>query len=217
MAHLKLKTPPTQDPVSVAEAKDYLRVDGNLEDTRIETMIKAATSRLEFYTDQKFISQVWIQYMDGFPMASKDEWWDGVKELAISELYGPQPWIELLTGPVRQIVAFNTYADDGVAQLFPSTSYIVDTSGSFGRIALPMGGVWPTTILRKFNGIQIEMQVGISANAAGVPYDIKQAVLETVSIMYENRGDEKPAIPKSSMMLLEPYVRHKAGGVRVGR
>lgn len=209
--NLKLKTSPAEDPVTVTEAKDYLRVDGNLEDGRILTMIKAATLRLEAYCDQKFISQHWYQYMDCFPMAKSNDWWDGTREGAISQLYSPANNIELLLGPLRAVTAFNSYADDGVAVLFNSENYVLDTSGPYGRIALKISGVWPTTILRKVNGIEIDFEVGMSTNAAGLASDVKQSVLEYVAMLYENRGDEKTAIPVTAMALLEPHRRHKAG------
>lgn len=177
-------------------------------------MIKAATQSLEAYCDQKFISQTWSQFMDNWPSGSAYEpWWDGVRELPVSILNGCGGHIEILTGPIQSVTEFNTYADDGVANLFPSSSYIVDNSGPFGRVALPLGGVWPTTILRKLNGIEIKFIAGVAINAASTPSDIKQAVLEYVAQMYENRGDlEISKIPKTSMSLLLPYVRIKAGG-----
>lgn len=214
--NLKLKTAPAEDPVTVAEAKDYLRVDGSIEDGRILTMIKAATKRLEQYCDQKFISQHWYQYMDRFPMASSNDWWDGTKELAISELYSPSGIIDLLIGPLRAVNVFNTYADDNVAVVFSSDNFVLDTSGPFGRIALKLGGVWPTTVLRKVNGIEIDIEVGMASNAANLSHDIKQSVLEYVAMLYENRGDEKSAIPVTAMALLEPYRRFK-GGLPRGR
>ena len=216
MANLKLKTAPAEYPVSVSEAKDYLRVDGSLEDSRILTMIKAATTRLEKYVDQKFISQVWYQYMDNFQMKTSSDWWDGVREMATSEMYSPQPWLELMIGPMRVLNVFKTYADDGVGVTFNSSNYVLDTTGPYGRVALKLGGVWPTTILRKVNGIEIEFEVGIAANAASCPDDIKQAVLSYVATLYENRGDEKVVAPVTAMALLEPYKRFKVG-MQLGR
>jgi hypothetical protein len=212
MATTKLLVPPAETPVTVAEAKDYLRVDGNLEDGRIDTMIKAATQRLEEFCDQKFISQTWAQYLDTWPTRARNIWWDGVRELPISELYAGAGEIELLIGPVQSITEFNTYADDGVAQLFPSSNYIFDNSGTFGRIALPLGGVWPTTILRKLNGIEIKMICGIASAASDVPSSLKQAVLELVAHLYEHRGDEKQvAIPSAVALLCQPYKRTRLG------
>lgn len=211
MATLKLLQPPAEYPVTVEEAKTYLRVDGNHEDGRILTMISAAVESLEAYCDQKFISQKWAQYFDFWPKKSKQLWWDGVKELPVSELYSDSREICLMIGPLISIEEFNTYPDSGTAVLFPADQYIIDNSGPFGRIALPMGGVWPTTILRKLNGIEIKCTVGIAPNAAACPNTIKQAVLEFVGNLYEQRGDEKTVIPNTSMMLLNPYKRYKAG------
>lgn len=179
-------------------------------------MIKAATSRLEQLIDQKFISQVWYQYMDYFPMKTRSDWWDGVREMATSELYSPQPWLELMIGPMRDVNAFKTYADDGVGATFDSSNYVLDTTGPYGRIALKLGGVWPVTILRKVNGIEVEFEVGIAADQASCPAVIKQAVLSYVATLYENRGDEKVVVPVTAMALLEPYKRFKAG-IQLGR
>lgn len=213
MARTKLLIPPSETPVSVVEAKEYLRVDGNLEDGRIDTMIRAATQRLEEFCDQKFITQTWAQYLDCWPTRAREGmWWDGVRQMPISELYTGAGEIELLIGPVQNVTEFNTYADDGVAQLFPSTSYIVDNVGTFGRVALPLGGVWPTTILRKLNGIEIKFTCGMATTAADVPAGVKQAVLEMVAHLYEHRGDEKQiAIPSAVALLMQPFQRTRLG------
>jgi len=215
MAHLKLITAPAESPVTVAEAKAYLRVDGSSEDARIQTMISAATKRLEDYCDTKFIEQEWAQYMDCWPNFYKEVWWDGVREMPVSELYTQGGIIQLLTGPVTSVEEFNTYADNGTPILFASNQYIVDTTGPFGRISLPIGGVWPPTILRKVNGIEIKFTAGLADSAANLAADVKQAVLEYVANMFEKRGDEskdKTVVPNASLYLLEPYRRFKTGG-----
>lgn len=209
MVSLKLKTAPTEDPVSVTEAKEYLRVDGSDEDSRILTMIKAATLSLENYCDQKFIEQTWIEYHDAFPMASAKDWWDGTKEMAISEIWSQAREIKLSLGRVVSLVAVKTYADDNVAILMDPSTYQVDTAGDYGRLALRIGETWPTTILRKVNGVEIEYVVGLAANAAALSQNIKQAVLEFVGHMYEHRGDEKMAVPSLCLHLMEPFKRFK--------
>lgn len=213
MARTKLLVAPVLLPVTVQEAKDYLRVDGSLEDSRIELMIKAATQRLEEFCDQKFLTQDWVQYLDCWPSRARDDmWWDGVREMPVSELYSGSDSIDLLIGPVQTVLEFNTYADDGVAELFPSTSYIVDNVGTFGRVALPLGGVWPTTILRKLNGIEIKVRCGIATTRETLPAGLRQAVLELVAHMYEHRGDEKQtAIPSMVALLCQPFQRTRIG------
>jgi len=213
MALLKKLAAALEQPVTVQEAKDYLSVDGASEDSRIALMIEAATQRLEDYCDQRFIEQTWAQYLDCWPTRVRGGmWWDGVREMPISELYTGAEEIEMLIGPVRQVLEFNTYADDGVAELFPASGYIVDSVGSIGRVALPLGGVWPTTILRKLNGIEIKFTAGMAATAAEVPPTIKQAVLELVAHLYEHRGDEKQvAIPSVVSLMMAPYKRTRLG------
>jgi len=76
----------------------------------------------------------------------------------------------------------------------------------------PLGGVWPTTILRKLNGIEIKFTAGMAATAAEVPPTIKQAVLELVAHLYEHRGDEKQvAIPSVVSLMMAPYKRTRLG------
>jgi uncharacterized phiE125 gp8 family phage protein len=176
-------------------------------------MIKAATLKLEAYVDQKFIAQTWAQYMDCWPVSYKETWWDGVRDMPVSELYSQSGSIEIMAGPLRSVTEFNTYTDSNVAILLPSSQYVVDLSNPVGRVALPLGGTWPATILKKNSGIEIKFVAGISDNAAGVPSEIKQAVLEYVAALYENRGDlDANKIPVASMALLENYRRFKAGG-----
>lgn len=172
-------------------------------------MIKAATLSLENYCDQKFIEQTWIEYHDALPMAQKNDWWDGVREIPISELWSQGREIKLSLGRVIELVAFNTYADDNVAIPFDPSNYQVDTAGDHGRLALVIGATWPTTILRKVNGIEMEYKVGVASNAASLPQNIKSAVLEYVARLYEHRGDEKTAIPSLCLTLLEPFKRFK--------
>lgn len=174
-------------------------------------MINSAVYRLEAYCDTKFIHETWYQYFDMWPQQQKNDWWDGVRDLPISELWNQAKEIKLSLGPVVQVNAINTFADDGIAQLFDSSNYVVDTSGKQGRIALKIGATWPTTILRKINGIEIEFQVGLSDSAANTHSYVKQAILEYVAQMYEQRGDEKTPIPNSSINLLQPLMRYKAG------
>lgn len=205
-ANLKLIAGPSEDPVTVADAKDYLRIDNSSEDARILTMIKAATISLESFVGQKFISQVWDVFLDGFeaPKSKNDPWWDGSKDGPISMFSGQCSNIYLPIGPMISLDEFSTYGDDGVAVNAQVSDYIADTIGPRARVGLKLGGLWPTTVLRSSNGVRFRLTVGISANAATLPSDIRQAVLEFIAHMYENRGDQNEMkIPPHVMTLIE--------------
>ena len=206
MAQLKILNPPTQKPVSLEEVKDYLRLDGTAEDNLLNSLIDASTVAIENHIGQKIMAQDWVQYLDGWPKNAKPMWWDGTRELAISELYGGSPEIQLLIGPLISVNEFNTYADDGVPILFAPQNYIVDTVGPYGRIVLPLGGVWPTTILRQVNGIEIKFTAGIAQDPHQVPEPLKQGVLAMVAYLYEHRGDEvQVSMPREVGLMIANY------------
>lgn len=61
---LRLVTPPEVEPVTVEEAKQYLRIDTNEEDGMLESLIKAAREVLEQYTLRAFLRQTWELVLD---------------------------------------------------------------------------------------------------------------------------------------------------------
>jgi len=61
---LRLVTPPQLEPVTVEEAKQHLRIDGNEEDDYIASLITVARQRAEEYTRRAFISQTWELALD---------------------------------------------------------------------------------------------------------------------------------------------------------
>lgn len=202
-----LITAPASLAVDLTTVKTFLRVDGTAEDTLITSMIKAATKRLEAETDQKFFTQTWDVYLDSFPTNYKnnDQWWDGTRDGAISEMNSPCNYINLPFGPVQSITYFKTYDEDNTEYTFTSTLYSTDLISPVPKIALKIGSAWPQTVLRPVNGIQIRGVFGY----ATVPDDIQEAIKQMVGILYEHRGDEMPKIPTTVSMLIEPYRRMK--------
>lgn len=212
MSELLLITPPPTTVVTTDEAKEYLRVDNDVEDGRINTMIKAATRKLEAYTGVCFITQTWDVFLDCFPLQTlKGPWWEGVREGAIGDVFSKAQNIVLPIGRAQALVEFSTYGDDNVAVAATIGDYIVDTVGQRARVGLKVGGVWPQTVLRSNNGIRFRIRCGFGA-AADVPDDIREAILEAVSHMYENRGDQdKMKLPAHVFEMVEHYRRYKVG------
>lgn len=64
-----LVTKPANEPISLAEAKKFLRVDHTDEDTLIEALIKAARQQIEELTRQVLIEQTWQAQFSSFPAA----------------------------------------------------------------------------------------------------------------------------------------------------
>lgn len=217
-----LVTAPAQLPLSLEAVKTFLRVDGSSEDDLITLQIKAATRRLEALCDAKFVTQTWDVFFDSTPLKAKDDWWDGVREGAISEMYVPARFLNLPFGPMQSVTGVYTYDDANTEYEFTNTNYFADTSGPFGRIGLKTGSVWPATVLRPSSGLKVRAVFGFGAGyipaddpdpavESTIPEDIQEAIKQFTGILYEHRGDELPKIPASVSMLLEPYRRFKVG------
>lgn len=218
----KLLTAPTVSPLSVDEVKAYLKIDGNDENDLIQALIDAATQRVESYIDKKLIEQEWAIYFDRLPSYGRAQpWTDGVIDASVaSVLGGALSVIDLPFGPMMTLEEFNTYSDDGTKVVSNIGDFDIDTEGPFGRVCLKQGGVWPTTVLRGVNGIEIVATFGFGETADDVPVAIKQAIKLMVGKLYEDRGDDRDgemgglgalAIPKTAMFLLEPHRSIKVG------
>lgn len=67
-------TDPATEPVSLAEAKAHLRVDGSDEDAVIEAMIGAARDYCESYCNRAWAESTWLYIVDTLP-AGDDALW----------------------------------------------------------------------------------------------------------------------------------------------
>jgi hypothetical protein len=69
MPGLTIETPAAQDPVLLADAKNFLRIDSFMtdDDTLISALISAATATCENWTRRSFIQKKFKQTLDAFP------------------------------------------------------------------------------------------------------------------------------------------------------
>jgi uncharacterized phiE125 gp8 family phage protein len=164
---LKRTVEPTEEPVSLDEAKSQCRVDTSDDDTFITGLIVAARQYVEGASRRAFITQTW--------RLSLDEW-PGDDEIEL-----PKPPLVSVTSVI--------YKDTVGAQTTLSSSlYIVDTDSEPGRVKLAYGESWPSDTLYPANPIQITYVAGYGA-AAAVPAWVKQAIKLIVGHWYENREE----------------------------
>lgn len=182
MPGLSLVTAPTVEPIAVAEAKEFCRieVDQHDEDDLVERLIVAARKRCEEWRGRAFITQTWDYFLDEFPV---DDWW-------IS-----QPII-LPRAPLISVTSVK-YTPDGVStQTVSASDYYVDTSNIFVPRILPnINKSWPGDLLRVANGVEIRFVVGYGTGAESVPEQTRLALNQLVAYWYENR-DAMNEIPQ---------------------
>lgn len=201
---------PTTEPLTLAEAKAHLRVDGADDDTLINSLIMATRMMAEEYTRRAFITQSWRLWLDAFPGDEQGGWWDGVQDGPTALIVKRS--INLPRAPLQSVTVVQTYDDANNATTFLSGNYFVDTGSEPGRLALRNSAAWPQQG-RAVNGISIDFVAGYGA-ASAVPQPLKQGMLAHMAQLYEQRGDgvlisgQAPAakaLPEITTTLYAPY------------
>jgi uncharacterized phiE125 gp8 family phage protein len=188
---LKLKrlAEPQELPLSLGEAKTFLRVD------------ESATAEI--------IAQTWRLTLDRWPERSSllNQDWEGWREGA--DIVTRRDVIEIPRPPLQSVTSFRIFDTADTASEVATTVYFVDTEGEPGRVGPRFGQTWPVTTLRPHNGIQITFVAGYGVDWNAVPDALPQAVRLLLAHFYEDRGAcDQPsaaALPASVQALLRPY------------
>jgi len=179
---------PAAEPVGLAEAKAYLRIDGDDEDELVGMLVTAARLTVEVECGRALIQQRWRLSLDRWPRGCE---------------------IRVPIAPFRACEAVRVHAGAGTPSLVPPDAYIADAAEEGGRIL--MTGT-PPAPARRAGGIEADIVVGYGPRAGDVPGPLRQAVRLLVARWFERRGDdpldEGPArLPGDVAALLAPYRR----------
>ena len=162
--------PPAMEPVTLAEARQFLRLDQTEEDDLLATLITAARLMIEAAAGRCLIEQRWRILRDRWPG-------DGTIRLPLS--------------PVMRIEAARVYDLLGAAQPVAETALALDTGIDPPRIRI--AGDVPE-IGRSRAAIEIDLVAGYGATSAAVPAPLRQAVLRLAARWFEERGDSPATI-----------------------
>jgi uncharacterized phiE125 gp8 family phage protein len=180
---------PAIEPVALADAKKWLKLETSDDDDVIGALITAARLMVEAQIRRMLITQTWRLIYDRWPSSRL---------------------IKLPLAPFQSLIAMRVYDANGTAQAVSSSLYYVDSVPDAARIIF---GAPPPTPGRATAGIEIDVIVGYGATAASVPEPLRQAIRMLVTDWYENRGDSGAdganALPPSVRMLVAPYQRPK--------
>lgn len=181
-----LLTGPQIEPVTLADIKGYLRLDGNDEDRLLHSLITAARLMVEAESGRCLIGQTWRLVIDRWPGGG---------------------CIRLPLSPVSGIVGARVFDGDGVASSVEADALRLDRGGDPAVIAVAGTVVHPG---RLFAGIEIDVRAGYGEGMGDVPPPLRQAVRVIVARWFELRGDwpeQVPAIPPEARALIAPYRR----------
>lgn len=179
-----LLTAPAAEPLLLAEAKAFLRVEHGDDDDVIASLIAAARLHVEAQTRRALVTQTWRLTRDAWPADGR---------------------LSVTPAPLQALTAVRVTDAIGNAVSIDLQSFVVDTAGSavvFAPWAMTQPG-------RGAAGIELDVTVGYGDAASDVPEPLRQAVRLLVAHWYENRGlatsGAVNVLPATVAALLAPY------------
>ena len=180
---IKIITPPSVEPITLEEAKQHLRVDGNDDDILIMSLIKQAREWCEDYQNRKYITQTLELVLDTFPNGN-----------AI---------VFNSCSPVQKVESIKYYDENRQEYLFDESNYIADLDGFVNRVVLNRGKHWPRIELQSVNAIRIRVVAGYGDEGDKIPEAIKWAIILQMKLLYDDyRPEEKTKLEEARNALL---------------
>lgn len=172
---LDIITPPTIEPVTLAEAKLNLSIDGTESDLLIPRKIKAAREACEQQLSRAILEQTWELAIDAFP--------DGA--------------IELARPRVLSIVSVKYIDTSGVEQTLSPTAYTLDASTLPGYVLPAYGTSWPTARDGTANAVRVRFTCGYGSTVASVPESVREWINAHVALAMRHReaASDRPLTP----------------------
>jgi uncharacterized phiE125 gp8 family phage protein len=180
-----LLTGPAVEPLSLDEARAFLRVEHNDDDPLIAALIVGARMHVEGQGKIALVSQDRRIVLDRWPHHGR---------------------IAVRPGPLKALKAARVYDCHGESQTIDLQAFVPDRGASALAImpwTMPVPG-------RIAAGIELDVTVGFGDAAADVPEPLRQAIRLLVAHWYENRSlvaanGNSTVLPSTVVALISPY------------
>lgn len=175
--HVELITPAAEPAVSLATAKNFLRVEHSADDDLITSLVTAAVGWVEGHTNLALVSSTWKQYETNFQEFEIYKW------------------------PVTSISSITYLDNDGARQTLSSDVY--ELGKGLSGVRLNYDQSWPSYRSDE-QAIEITFVAGYE-DAASVPAQIVSAILVHVGWAYETRRAQEKFPEQVLRSLLNNY------------
>jgi uncharacterized phiE125 gp8 family phage protein len=177
-----LLAPPASEPLSLAEAKSFLRVEHDADDELIAALLAAARHAVELATRRVLVTQTWRIVLDRWPAAGR--------------IVSP-------VNPLRTLEAARVLAGDGTDAALDVDAFALDTASLPGVIAFDRANLAEPG--RALAGIEIDVTAG-HGEASDLPPPLVQAIRLLLAQGYEQRDRVQPdALPQTVAALVRPF------------
>lgn len=191
---LSLVTAPTDEPVTLDDARLQCRIDYADEDDLLDSLIAAAREWVESSTHRALLTQTWDLKLDAFPCAGEA--------------------IVLPKSPLQSVTSVTYYDQAGDLQTWDDALYTVDApsgaqAGS-GSIYPNYREIYPATQDIP-NAVIVRFVAGYGTSGASVPASLRQAILMRVLDWWETGrastvvGNIVTPVPHTLEALIWPY------------
>ncbi|MGL1922047.1 MAG: head-tail connector protein [Hyphomicrobiales bacterium] len=182
---LILETAAVGEPVTLNEVKNYLKIENNIEDVLIASMITAARVQLETRLSRALLRQFWSIYLDVLPFDCE---------------------IKLPLNPVISVESLAVIDVDGIYNDLSIDGYIYNVKVEPALLKVTQN---LPSIGSEYSGIRVQFWAGYGAAPQDVPAPILQAIMHLVAFWYENRGPiasgEIHQIPLMVLDMIAPF------------
>ena len=177
---------PSTEPLTLAEAKLFLRVDTTAENALITGMIVAARQFVETYTRRSLVTQTWDCKYQGFMDTRRP-------------LYVPH-------APLQSVTSITYLDEDGDAQTLDSSYYSVRTfsgpTAGRGYVDLNDDIALPSLYTDALYPVTMRVVCGYGA-AAAVPDGLKAALYLMLGDLYEQRQETMTSVSSKTQTTME--------------
>lgn len=189
-----LITPPTLEPLTLAEAKAHLRVEVPDDDALIASYIIAAREWVEGQTRRALMTQTWDFTFD----------WDWPTRRG-------RIYIRLPVAPVQSVTSVKYVDESGVTQTLSAATYQAVVNVEHPRIEAAYDSTWPS-VRNQADAVTIRAVCGYGVGMSDVPQPLRQAIKLLTAHWYENRepvnvGNLTTSLQFMLEALVSPYSR----------
>ncbi len=176
MWSIEIITGPAEEPISLALAKNHLRVEHTADDALITLWIASARVMTEKHTNRRWVTQTIRLSTNRFPP-------NGCP-------------LRLPVSPISAVNSVSYIDADGNDVEADDQAWQAWTAHNPPLVAMSGGADWFETEEHRLNAVSIEVTAGYGG-ASSVPTDAVAAMLLCLGFWYENRGDDaRPVVPE---------------------
>lgn len=157
-----LVTPPAVEPVTIADARAYLRISTDSEDEILHRLLRTAREMVEAETGLALIDQTWRLHVERWPRSGR---------------------LALFRYPVKAVASVVAYRPDGTAVSFAPEEFTLQQGRRPQRLYMAQHPDAST-----YCGIEVDFVAGFGETGADVPDALKQAILTLTAHLYESRA-----------------------------